>query len=843
MYDGEIRINTKVDTSGINKGTSSINNGLKGINSMLLKTAGLIGVAFGIKALIDFGRKSVEVASQTQSAMIGLQSIIEGQGRSWEQANEFINEYISDGLIPATEAVTAYKNLAMRGYTDVQIEQTLQALKDSASFGRQASLSLGQAVASASEGLKNENSILVDNAGVTKNVSMMWKDYAENIGTTVNNLTKQQKIQAEVNGILEETRFQTGDASRITETYQGQTLKLGFAFTNLRIAVGNAIMPLAQVIIPVITEIITWLTRLFNTFAQVTSAIFGTAKASEQVANNINAGADAQKDLANATKKANKQSKEQLASWDKINVLTKETEDVSVETDIDFGGIGKLGQVLEEPPKILWIEDLKDSLDSLIKWMDINFSPIFEDIIDNMQPNIVRFKNIISTIFTDIGTLGQPLKDWFNNDFTPFLQQSLETQGIIINGLFDSFNMVFQDIWDIVIFPAVSMWVTNILPILTQFATEFTKTFETIFIETKRIFDTLWSEAIAPGLGLITDIWADMWLIITDLWNTYGQPIFDLIRDAIQTTADVFLTIWENFLKPIFDNIMDTVDWLWTKHLQPLIKNIGEFVAELVTLALVIYNEFIAPIVKWLLEVFGPTFANIFGYVFNIVSIIVAGIIDVVGGIITVIKGIIQFITGVFTGDWKKAWEGIKNIFKGIVDTLWGILKVPINLIINGLNFLIRGIASLLSGAINLVIGGINAMLRGILAPLNLVIDALNMIPGTNIGKLSFAIPSVPNWGANVYQIPKLATGTVLPGGNPFMAIVNDQPRGQTNIEAPLDTIKQALREVQDEGGTPTTTNSTQTFIIQLGTNEFGRFTINAINQVQESAGVTLLKV
>lgn len=40
-----------------------------------------------------------------------------------------------------------------------------------------------------------------------------------------------------------------------------------------------------------------------------------------------------------------------------------------------------------------------------------------------------------------------------------------------------------------------------------------------------------------------------------------------------------------------------------------------------------------------------------------------------------------------------------------------------------------------------------------------------------------------------------LATGAVFRGGNPFMAIVNDQPRGQTNIEAPLKVIKQALRE------------------------------------------------
>lgn len=45
-------------------------------------------------------------------------------------------------------------------------------------------------------------------------------------------------------------------------------------------------------------------------------------------------------------------------------------------------------------------------------------------------------------------------------------------------------------------------------------------------------------------------------------------------------------------------------------------------------------------------------------------------------------------------------------------------------------------------------------------------------------------------------NVPKLASGSVLNGGNPFLAWVNDQPKGQTNIEAPLDTIVQAFKEV-----------------------------------------------
>lgn len=44
-------------------------------------------------------------------------------------------------------------------------------------------------------------------------------------------------------------------------------------------------------------------------------------------------------------------------------------------------------------------------------------------------------------------------------------------------------------------------------------------------------------------------------------------------------------------------------------------------------------------------------------------------------------------------------------------------------------------------------------------------------------------------------NVPRLASGAVLPANKPFMAMVGDQTHG-TNIEAPLDTIKQAVYEV-----------------------------------------------
>ena len=163
-YDGSIRIDTKLDSKGFNTGVGSIGKGLTRITSSLKGVAVAAGIAFGVKTLVEFGKSSVKATTELANAMTGLKSILDGQGRSFKDAQKFINEYVSDGLIPATNAITAYKNLASRGYTDTQIEQVLVALKDSAAFGRQASYSLGDAVSTATEGLKNENSILVDNA-------------------------------------------------------------------------------------------------------------------------------------------------------------------------------------------------------------------------------------------------------------------------------------------------------------------------------------------------------------------------------------------------------------------------------------------------------------------------------------------------------------------------------------------------------------------------------------------------------------------------------------------------------------------------------------------------------
>ena len=324
-YDGSIKIDSSINSKGFNAG-------IKSMLGSLSKLGAALAVVFGARAIFMFGKNAVDEASSMASALIGLQSIVEGTGNSFSKAREFLTEYTEDGLIPLANASLALKNLLARGYSIEQATKTLDRLKNAAAFSRQSHLSMGQAVQSATEGLKNENSILVDNAGVTKNVSMMWKDYAASIGTTVGMLTKEQKIQAEVNGIAEETRFQMNDAAKASKTYAGQVSALGVSIVNLKVAIGKTLIPFITSIIPYVKALIDNLTVYFNRLALFVSVFFGVdlspqATQMQQVADTSESAASAQEDLGNETAKAAKKAKGALATWDELNVLQQQDTD------------------------------------------------------------------------------------------------------------------------------------------------------------------------------------------------------------------------------------------------------------------------------------------------------------------------------------------------------------------------------------------------------------------------------------------------------------------------------------------------------------------------------------
>ncbi|MBW8456928.1 MAG: hypothetical protein K0M58_00565 [Thiobacillus sp.] len=202
----------------------------------------LVGVV-SIAAIQQFVRTSVNEFARAESAFRGLEAVANHSGVGIGRAMQEAEKLAADGSMTVAESSKALQNLLARGYNVDQAVTTLTRLKDAAAFNRAANLSMGEAVVSASEGLKNENSILVDNAGLTKNISVIWKEYAASVGKSVDELTLHEKIAAEVAGVIRETEAQLGNAAKAADGFAGQMNKADAEMKKFGGSLGQILAP------------------------------------------------------------------------------------------------------------------------------------------------------------------------------------------------------------------------------------------------------------------------------------------------------------------------------------------------------------------------------------------------------------------------------------------------------------------------------------------------------------------------------------------------------------------------------------------------------------------------
>lgn len=200
---------------------------------------------------------AVEKAWNLQSSLVGLKSIVQGTWWDFDKAKAFLNDFTADWLVPMENAATSLKNLLSKWFSLDEATQMMNRFKDSSAFWRQAALSMWEAVQSATEWIKNENSILVDNAWVTKNISVMQEEYAKKLWISTSALTDAQKNEAIYQWVLKETAFQVWDAQKASEWYQWTVAQLDAAKLKLSQTIWEIFMPVMTKLFWQINSVIT----------------------------------------------------------------------------------------------------------------------------------------------------------------------------------------------------------------------------------------------------------------------------------------------------------------------------------------------------------------------------------------------------------------------------------------------------------------------------------------------------------------------------------------------------------------------------------------------------------
>ena len=135
----------------------------------------------------------------------------------------------------------------------------------------------------------------------------------------------------------------------------------------------------------------------------------------------------------------------------------------------------------------------------------------------------------------------------------------------------------------------------------------------------------------------------------------------------------------------------------------------------------------------------------------------------------------------------SEKWSELKK--KG-VDTFTALKETVIKIweaIKEGIKTPINGIISFIESFINGIIWGINKLFEFLNS---LQIDIPEWVPEIGGQTMGFDFAYL-----EPIEIPRLAQGAVIPPNKEFLAMLGDQKNG-TNIEAPLDTIKEAFADV-----------------------------------------------
>lgn len=769
-YDGSIRIDTRVNTKGFNTGVKSVEAGLNKITGSLGKMAAAVGVAFSVTALVKFGKQAVDIASD----LAEVENVVTTAfGNMSDQVDQWAKSSIKNfGMSELSAKRTASTYMAMNagmgltGQTAADMAlRVAERTADIASFynmtQEEADTMLKSIWTGETESLKRIGVVMTQ-------TNLDAYALANGINKTTSEMTQAEQVQLRYAYVMEQTRLASGDFAKTQDSWANQTRILSEQWKQFLGILGNGIIqvltPLLQALNAILSTLIKW--------ASVIASVLGWD--ASQLADSSQEAAQGQEDLADAVQETNKQLQKQTASIDELNILNQSDAESTLpsvsfpSSDLELGAGTEVSNDIDDA-----IKELQKKLSDFATSVQQTFGPSISQAIDEVVPQVDRFKQNLSGMWSDLQTLGDPLKEWINGDFTELINTMIPVAGHVLGGLMDSFNTVFSDIWNLAVFPMLQKFITTGLPVITQFAEQVVLTISPLFDLFKTVFDNIWNEVLAPFLSLISTVWNDVWDIIKNVWDEYGVPIFEALREAIDNIKDTVQKLWNEILKPIFDNLFAVLGELWEEHLQPLVEKIAEFAAKFAQAALAIYNSFIKPIVDWLITLLGPVVTNVINGVVSILGTAFGAIADILSGVFDALGGLMDFITGVFTGDWEKAWSGIKDFFGGIWNAIWGLIKGVINLIIDALNLLWRAIYGVVSGIVN-GIGGIAGAIGGLFGQ-----------------DWSFSMPSEPP------LIPKLATGAVIPPNQQFAAILGDQKHGR-NLEAPESLLRQIVRE---EGG------------------------------------------
>ena len=807
-------------------------------------------VNFG-KQCIDLGSDLQEVQNVVDVTFGGMSSTIDQFAK--EAIEKFgLSELAAKQYTSTMGAMLKSMGFTGQAVSDMSMELTGLA-GDMASFYN---LDADEAFAKIRAGISGETEPLKQLGINLSVANLEQFALTQGIKKNYNAMTQQEQALLRYNYLLSVTSDAQGDFARTSDSWANQTKILAMRFDSLKASIGQGLINVFTPVIKVLNALIAKLQVAADAFRRFTEIITGrTSKGASSSVGNIATGLDTATQNANsltgATKaaggSAKKAAKEYggLLGFDEINSLTKNTDTGGGAGDFssDLGISEEIANAAEETDAGLnpVLQAVIDKLKELRDIFKEGFKAGLGDVsLEPLKNAIKGIKESLREIFTapEVLNAADTWLDWVAyaagqatgavasvgitvatnlvGGVNKYLEQNTGRIKQFIINMFDitgdvaaiagNFAQAAANIFSVFGGESGQQVTANIIGIISNAAMGVYELSAKLgrdvldcitrpFIDNQGSFKTAIDGLLgvaAGALGNIKQVVDDTVGKAGEVYDEHLAPMFSSLAAGLSDITGTLLDAYNTYIIPVLEGLQQKVGPLIDEHIQPAINKALELIGKIADAVKDIWEQTLVPFINWFIANVAPNIAKGLDKVGS-VFLTVAGVIwDVISSVLDALGGLIDFIAGVFTGDWERAWDGIKSFFSGI----WEAIKSIVSAVWNAIKSIVSAAISVVSSVISTVLNTIKTIFstiwNSIKTTVNTVWNAIKSTISTVINTISTiistALNSIKTTFSTIWNSIKTTVTTTINSVKSTISTVMGSI--QTGISTALSSIK-----------------------------------------------------
>ena len=754
--DGSVIIDTRMDTSGVQNGVSAIRQSFNGLGSVVKKIGVLIGGAFAIGKLTQFGKECVELGSN----LAEVQNVVDV---TFTTMSDKVNEFAKNAMTSAGLSETMAKQYvgtfgAMSksfGFSEAQAYDMSTALTqltgDVASFYN---ISQDLAYIKLKSVFTGETETLKDLGVVMTQSALDQFALANGYGKTTSAMTEQEKVALRLAFVQKQLSAASGDFIRTSGSWANQVRVMQLQLQSLKATVGQGLINLFTPVLRVINILLGKLATLANAFKSFTELITGkkssgqtgasgaglagtdaiadTADQYGNAADNAEKLADATNDTADATKKATKAAKGYLSPLDEINnYSTDKSADSSSKVPGTTGGLADRMKDAVQNVDYGKMAKGETVLDKMLKPLNkiINrFKELARLVAKGFWDGLGDYEPIFDGIKKDLDSIWKSLKDIFtDSEVTKAANNFLDSFAYAIGQVAGSFTRIGLTIAQNIIggiekfLKQNTQRIKNYLIDMFNIGSEIAQIGGNLAVAFADVFSVFGGETAQQITADLIGIFAEIRMVLTetaaklgrDILNMIAQPFIDnkdILKSAIEGSLGAIETVTSGVLI-VVQNLSDAISRLYDEHVKPFFDSIANGLSSIFGTLITGYNTYVLPVLQGLAEQFKGLLEGPLGDAILKIEAFLGKLIDslkllwesvlvpLINWIIANLLPVVAKIIDVVGTTAIKVLESLIKIIGDVTDTLSGIIDFLVGVFTGDWELAWQGIKEIADGA------------------------------------------------------------------------------------------------------------------------------------------------